>query len=130
MTTMKKFISFVVLLVIAQISIAQDYENVRLVFNDSLSNSSIYNLQNILDTDTLKTNNPNLTITSFVCSSICYVDWEVKHSSNILSNMAKKYIKSCAKNNSKLYFDNIMAINREGRVISLGNRVIRVKKVK
>lgn len=128
MTTMKKSISLVMLLVIALISMAQDYENVRLVFNDSLTNSSIYNLQNILDTDTLKTNNPNLTITGFVCSSICYVDWEVKHNSNILSNMAKKYIKSCAKNNSKLYFDNIMAINREGRVISLGNRVIRVKK--
>jgi len=127
---MKKFISFVVLLVIAQISIAQDYENVRLVFNDSLSNSSIYNLQNILNTNTLKTNNPNLTITGFTCSSICYIDWEVKHNSNILSTAAKKYIKNYAKNNSKLYFDNIMAINREGRVISLGNRVIRVKKVK
>ncbi len=108
---MKKFISFVVLLVIAQISIAQDYENVRLVFNDSLSNSSIYNLQNILNTNTLKTNNPNLTITGFTCSSICYIDWEVKHNSNILSTAAKKYIKNYAKNNSKLYFDNIMAIN-------------------
>ena len=128
MTTMKKFISFVMLLVIALISMAQDYENVRLVFNDSLTNSSIYNLQNILNTDTLKINNPDLTITGFNCSSICSIDWEVKHNSNILSNMAKKYIKSCAKNNSKLYFDNIMAINREGRVISLGNRVIRVKK--
>ncbi len=124
---MKKYISLVMLLVITLISMAQDYENIRLVFNDSLTNSSIYNLQNILDTDTLKTNKPNLTITGFVCSSICSIDWEVKHNSNILSSTAKKYIKSCAKNNSRLYFDRIRAINSEGKIISLGKIVIRIK---
>lgn len=126
MTIMKRFISLIGLLVIAIFSLAQDYENVRLIFNDSLTNSFI-NLQDILDTDTLKTTNPDLTITGFTCSSICFIDWEVKHNSNILSTVAKKYIKNCAKNNSRLYFDKIRAINSEGRVISLGSMVIRVK---
>ena len=126
MITMKRFISLIGLLIIAIFSLAQDYENVRLIFNDSLTNSFI-NLQDILDTDTLKTTNPDLTITGFTCSSICFIDWEVKHNSNILSDMAKKYIKNCAKNNSKLYFDKIRAINEEGRLINLGSRVIKIK---
>jgi len=125
---MKKFISLIALVVITVSFSAQNYESIMLVFNDSLSNNSVYDLQDILNTDTVKTNNSDITITGFICSSICYIDWSVKHQSNILSSTAKNYIKNCAKkNNSKVYFDNIKAINEEGRLISLGNRVIRIK---
>ena len=123
---MKRFISLVTLLVMALISLAQNYENVKLIFNDSLTNYFI-NLQDILDTDTLKTTNPDLTITGFTCSSICSIDWEVKHNSNILSITAKNYIKNCAKDNSRLFFDNIRAINSEGNLIYLGSRTIKIK---
>jgi len=122
-----KAITIIIFAIITTIfSYSQDYSNVALVFNDSLPASSIYKLQDILDTDTIKTNDPNIVIVGFTCSSICSIDWEVKHKSNILSSTAKKYIKSCAKGNSKLYFDNIRARNKNGIIISLGSRAIRL----
>ncbi len=110
----------------AAFSYSQDYSNIELVFNDSLPVSTFYRLQDILDTDTIKTNNPDVVIVSFKCSSICSIDWAVEHRSNILGKGAKHYIKICAKRNSKLYFDDIRARTSEGRLIRIGNRVIRL----
>lgn len=125
---MEKIISITLILLIGLSSFAQDYDGVMLVFNDKFNAGSVYKLQDILDTDTVKTNLEDLVLTGFSCSSVCQIDWEVKHKSNILSSTAKHYIKICAKRNySKLYFDNIRAINNDGRLISLGSRVIRIK---
>ena len=124
---MKKFIFLIVFFLISLNSFAQNYNNVKLVFNNKQANGNICYLQDILDTDTLKTNYKDLTITGFVCSSICSIDWELKHNSNILSTTAKKYIKNCVKNNSRLYFDNIKAVTKEGRTISLNSIALRIR---
>ena len=117
------------MLIISLAGFAQDYDELMLVFNNKFPATKGYNLQDILKTDTLKTNNPDIIITGFICSSMCSIDWSVKHNSNILSSPAKKYIKYCTKNHGSLYFANITAITKEGKPVNLGSRIIRISRV-
>lgn len=92
---------------------------------------TIYNLTDLLATDTLTTNIPDLTITVFSCMPICKgSDIEMTCNDGVISKRIKEYILDCSKDYTGLYivnFEFIKAINSKGEELLIGPKLIYLK---
>lgn len=81
----------------------------------------------ICATDTIKTNLPDVTVESYSCSVICDIDFEVRETSNIISDKLKELLCYCLKyDNQKIYFENIVLSDAGGKKYYVDSQVYRV----
>ena len=106
---------------------SQTSKNDTLVNLDNFSNKTEFTLEEILNAKTLVTNLADLTIISFQTSfSIngIVVDRLIK--SNLITDELKIEIKKLSAG-KKIYFEDIIAKNKEGKEIKLKPLVIKIK---
>ena len=98
---------------------SQTSKNDTLVNLDNFSNKTEFTLEEILNAKTLVTNQPDLTIVSFQTSFVINeyaIDRWLK--SNLITDELKVEIKKLS-TGKKIYFEKIIAKNKEGKEIRL-----------
>lgn len=100
----------------------------RIMFNDYNVSRQVYYIDDIMATDTVKTNIRNLEVTGFTYLAIVNgFQWERRVKGNRLSTSDKNAIKSIMNEGRKLYFQDILVMDNFGKNYKIKDQVIMLK---
>lgn len=101
----------------------------RTMFNGYNISGQVYYIDDILATDTIKTNIKNLAVKQFTYSAIVNgFQWEQRVIGNILTQNDKDRINSIMLDGRKIFFFDIVVMDRAGKDYNLKRQTIMLKR--